>query len=107
MLRLEFNEVTFVTNDRIRDNSLDYSVYNHDRFYDERFDRYRQDDRNIQHDKYGHDDRYRSGYSDTGLMVQVYGLGLEYGFVSQSLAQTPDGLPLTGVKINLDNAQYR
>ena len=58
-------------------------------------------------ERYGHDDRYRSGYSDTGLMVQVYGLGLEYGFVSQSLAQTPDGLPLTGVKISLNNAQYR
>ena len=97
MLRLEFNEVTLVTNDRTQDNGLGYNVYkvDHDRFYDDRFDRNR------------HDDRYRSGYSDNGLMVQVYGLGLEYGFVSKSLAQSPDGLPLTGVKLSLNNAQYR
>ena len=73
--------------------------------YGER-DRYYNEDR----DRFGNNERDRFSVENRSPMVQVYGLKLEYGYVSDRMINDDRNearLPFTGVKITMDNVRYR
>ena len=54
------------------------------------------------------EDSFRGRSSDReGDIVRVYGLIMEYGYVSKSAAIGNQGRPLTGVRINLSDVEFR
>ena len=87
-LSLSFNELTFTTNEHER--GLDQGGWRRRSDYGDHYD----------HGDYGQ----RWG---GGQMVQVYDLGLEYGFASESRPHSRVGLSATGVTLNTQGALYR